>query len=775
MSAYQNMSGKVGQLANETGKFASDIYGSGGSLTAAISGAENDFSGAMGSMGEKTRAFGGSVDAVSYLTQSAFAFMSDRALGFFDDVEYGAEHVLRGIFTGEINSLEDVWDGLMDVFQGSFDSMLNDIASSLAHWATSALTDTAKAGINSLLGEIGLPGMGGSGTVLTIPGIAGGNFPISMGGGYPMNLIGGQSLAMPGGGNFTLPGMGGGGGGFGNSLFDMGPLYVTAPSTVMPAFSPTMGAPTLAQWSAWDAATSGGAGFFGQGGWAGTGLTGAGAAMTGIGGALTGWQVSQMLWGQGAGSQIGGAVGGAGGGIAGAAIGTAVMPGIGTMVGAMLGGMMGGAGLGGLGSLFDEDKAREAIEAFERFQDNLGAGVSSWEDYSSLVSDFHKSDNRASQMISSEELRAMALEQGMWYAPDAYEVSHLGGQMDEGYWMAEGMGMGDMAGMADPEALTLFREAMAGINEDLGPIATGLQGVFEGLDVMNMSATEVAATLGDALNPALQIENQLTESLNEGMSLMDAHKQALSGTIETLLGSVNMEADTQNQMVDLLMRESGTVDELMGKYTRYQEIVQTLQNAHQLSKDEVVALVEEGRGLRGELGMQQTDFQNLDKSVKDITTAITELAKQIKKLENKEITITANFVTEGAENIEGSHSGGLMYHSGGMVPGGSLPGVYANWPRYHTGARVSKLAHDEVPIILQRGEYVVRRDSVNASTLPLLQALNQSGGAGLDFASERPVNLHVEVHGNILGGEENMNELARVIESKLVELDQARM
>ena len=56
------------------------------------------------------------------------------------------------------------------------------------------------------------------------------------------------------------------------------------------------------------------------------------------------------------------------------------------------------------------------------------------------------------------------------------------------------------------------------------------------------------------------------------------------------------------------------------------------------------------------------------------------------------------------------HEGGAVYHAGGPV-------------RMHGGG----LRPDERPAILQRGEYVLRRDAVRRMGLPLLDAINDTG------------------------------------------------
>lgn len=115
----------------------------------------------------------------------------------------------------------------------------------------------------------------------------------------------------------------------------------------------------------------------------------------------------------------------------------------------------------------------------------------------------------------------------------------------------------------------------------------------------------------------------------------------------------------------------------------------------------------------------------------------------------------------GSSSPEQDVSLGVM-HGGGYVMG---------WPKAHAGALISSLASDEVPLIARRGEYVVRAEAVTPATLPALKALNQ-GAAPQDAAPE--VNLHVEIHGNMLGSRDNLEDLARLLEGKLRELDRAR-
>ncbi|MBU1155655.1 MAG: hypothetical protein KJ921_07375, partial [Proteobacteria bacterium] len=115
----------------------------------------------------------------------------------------------------------------------------------------------------------------------------------------------------------------------------------------------------------------------------------------------------------------------------------------------------------------------------------------------------------------------------------------------------------------------------------------------------------------------------------------------------------------------------------------------------------------------------------------------------------------------GSSSSDEDVSLGVM-HGGGYVMG---------WPKAHAGALISSLAHDEVPLIARRGEYVVRAEAVTPATLPALKALNQGAAPQ---ASSPAVNLHVEIHGNMLGSRDNLEDLARLLEGKLRELDRAR-
>jgi hypothetical protein len=122
------------------------------------------------------------------------------------------------------------------------------------------------------------------------------------------------------------------------------------------------------------------------------------------------------------------------------------------------------------------------------------------------------------------------------------------------------------------------------------------------------------------------------------------------------------------------------------------------------------------------------------------------------------------------------HEGGLVYHGGGQVlHDGGLAGI----TRMHHGGWFDDLLKPyEVPAILKRGEYVVKDSSVTGETLPWLAEVNRTGripgGAGGD------THLHVNsplvvVEGGLLGDEETLEDLARLLQGKLAEIGRAHV
>jgi hypothetical protein len=120
------------------------------------------------------------------------------------------------------------------------------------------------------------------------------------------------------------------------------------------------------------------------------------------------------------------------------------------------------------------------------------------------------------------------------------------------------------------------------------------------------------------------------------------------------------------------------------------------------------------------------------------------------------------------------HTGGYVFHQGGLV---LHDGGLAGPPRMHDGGFFNELLKPfEVPAILQRGEYVVRQSSVNAQTLPWLRQVNQTGtppgaGGGTQIHVNAPL---VQVQGGLASDPDAIEGLARLVEAKLMDLQDGR-
>ena len=280
----------------------------------------------------------------------------------------------------------------------------------------------------------------------------------------------------------------------------------------------------------------------------------------------------------------------------------------------------------------------------------------------------------------------------------------------------------------------------------------------EQIDMMTDSLGEQASVIVEAASLSKSLNYQLEEMVDNLYGT--AQESGITGDalyhyttlMDDMIYSMNLSVEQteafKNSTRDLLEQlDTGSMT--------VEEITKALQDEFNLALEEVAA--------SGDVTAET--MRSVAESIKAIPTYwYTEYEVKVKQTGNVGDEMQVTKVADGIYEGVISHGGGLLMHGGGFLGG---------LPRMHTGSMVSALAHDEVPVIARRGEYVVRAESVNAATLPLLQALNQTGRAQAQ-TSPPQVNLHVEVHGNILGGQENMEELARIMERKLRDLNQSR-
>lgn len=469
--------------------------------------------------------------------------------------------------------------------------------------------------------------------------------------------------------------------------------------------------------------------------------------------------------------------------------------------GALLGGAVGFLGGGLLGDLFggDDDTAEREADArrFAELAAKLRSGEGGIEEYLEALRMGHRSDNRVG-VKAMDALRAelMAQQRLPWWAPTGGQMGvatrrgwgeqewarfHLYGGTEggtgtlglEGWFAGGGEAWGGtpweqireaLAGLSDEaidrlgESISRVKELAAGFDAELGELMSQFT-------TAQLASGEWVEVLRDQLSPATLIQKAADEARAQGLNELDIAQQKVAQSIDALLGGFNLSAEQTDQLIDLLMESTASYEELQAKMEEYRSIEEQLKKAHELSKEEIKRLVARGRQLREELGLGESAFARLQDGIGQMVEAINkDFLPAIKDL------ISA--LRAGAGAGDRHHHGGLIMHAGGLADWALSVGLIS----WHGGARRlhggggafwPRLARDEVPAILQRGEFVVRAASVDAQTLPILEAINRLGAAAVK-PPQRPsiaappaavvpappqvhVSVHVEVHGDVLG------------------------
>lgn len=615
---------------------------------------------------------------------------------FYEGWDKIGENAFTGIQTDLAGAFKESFEGTTTLWEGMWSSMKNIAYQAMAaiatRLATYGLGQLAVSLMPSLSGALGAGGATGTtSSALSLASSAKGAYDL-------YNLVQGGGLSSIG----TY-------GGLGSSLFNWGEV---AP----------VGATSL-----------------GEGSLAITGLSGLGYGVTGVGGALSGWQLAQMLYGSGTGSQIGGAVGGAGGAIGGAMLGQALIPipGVGALIGAFAGGLLGGAGGGGLGSLFDSEDKRLPYEI-------PGNTLAHWQELNSRVTDYGQAlkDGKISQAEFNDEV---------------YKMAPLAA------------GAGDYLG---------------GYGSIIGGTLDHLKGLTEGTQ-------EYVDLVNNELNPAWIISTGLAQNLAAGMDQLDAHKKALSDAIDSLAASSSLSADQQSQLIDLIINESGSVADLTDKYNRYNEIKQQLMNASGMERSQVEALGAELRDLHDQLGITGDPMTNLNQTVGTLNESMQSLEQTMRAIFNLPSSKSFDFYY----NQHGDMPSASEYHAGGLV-GMSLA---ANLITRHGGGQVPLYAHGglyvglpprrpgEVDIRALTGEWVMQRSAVDYYGSDFMEDINlrrlrpalasnlqavasaQAPARAASSTGSPAINLHFDFSGASFGSnpQETADLVGQVVESKV--------
>ncbi len=252
------------------------------------------------------------------------------------------------------------------------------------------------------------------------------------------------------------------------------------------------------------------------------------------------------------------------------------------------------------------------------------------------------------------------------------------------------------------QSLDGLRNSTQGIDQDFGlfsSTARDFAADFERLaDVANWSAAELAAAKA-ALSPTAQAYLEAGQAANK-----------FEGSVEGLVRRMNAEINSYtmtssatreyNDEIDRLAASLGlTGDEL----TAFRDEIWDLANTFSNGGEEATRF-----------GESLDDFVN--QTLGDITEqadnandAVRDLLDSMNSANNTSVNSPSSNKTT-TTSTDSDKTVGIM-HTGGLVNQ-----FLARLPKYHSGGDVLSW--------LQPGEYVVRRDMVNAATLPALRAIN---------------------------------------------------
>ncbi|MBI4799268.1 MAG: hypothetical protein HY794_11165 [Desulfarculus sp.] len=327
------------------------------------------------------------------------------------------------------------------------------------------------------------------------------------------------------------------------------------------------------------------------------------------------------------------------------------------------------------------------------------------------------------------------------------------------------------------------QSALSTIKADMEYLERATKGVEEAFDSAQISVEGFATNILPSMGQTVEQMGLLAERAglgNQGLEKMVKNLDPLSAKLveaSQVLADAGQAIDAMAVSADL---EGQAMSGSTSQTGAFRDMVENLAGSMHLPTDQAAVLHQSIATLMERFATGNLTVEALTTALKNsFSTALVGTAReakttweQMKALEEAIRSIPTEWTSHVRVEYETVgdkpkyHQGGRVMHDGGWLE---------SLPRFHAGAQVTSLAHDEVPIIARRGEYIVRAESVNAATLPLLTALNQTGQPAAGPAQPPPqVNLHLEVHGNLLGGEENLEELARLMERKLRDLDQAR-
>lgn len=307
-------------------------------------------------------------------------------------------------------------------------------------------------------------------------------------------------------------------------------------------------------------------------------------------------------------------------------------------------------------------------------------------------------------------------------------------------------------------------------------IATLVRDLYEQqgtLDSVTAAAVQSKVAHGDLAGAIHLLRNELgpaagsmseltaqTEAQAEAARAAKLAEQQLAGGLLGLVASLDQVSDQQKELAALRADGKRGTEEYRDAQL---SLLQSQLSVTDGLRDYMATLTESGRtqdfaiskvvALGAQVGLTRGEVLDILGPLDQYKARLNDIPANVRtKVEAQNIDGTINQLqrlNEVISNIDGrtitvqevlirkQHTGGMILHDGG--------GVLETAAKYHSG----NLASDEVPAILQRGEYVIQRSAVQKIGVHALDQINRMHAGGPTQPGESPPIVNVEVWAQI--------------------------
>lgn len=336
------------------------------------------------------------------------------------------------------------------------------------------------------------------------------------------------------------------------------------------------------------------------------------------------------------------------------------------------------------------DQLKLLEDGIVRLSDSLYGNLSAVEDYQSAWTRVEENISTMTELNKAEQLETIRRM--------AEAMVQEGGEVPDSILMA-------------------WRDADPAMQEFVRASLEGIVGHYATFD------EEIKAKSTDIVNALLQVFTMPLDTLQQiptgYFSELNASLGLSAGKIDEILRSITKSAERETQQ---------WIKNMQGRIQAYE-----LQKAQ----------------LENKFG---EEAQALDRMIADCKADIDSLRRMAERPIIIDVRIIRRTIGEPEQGGE-QHGGGLIRHSGGLIP--SLKAAVK-----HFGGR---LLADERIVIAQAGEYMMRRAAVQTIGVDTLEYMNRTGKVPVGV-SGGDINFHFNFNGTVISDDRSWEALARKIQ-----------